>query len=362
MIWYIAPFYSPTGYGQAARDYALALVRAGAKLRITSTTPGDLDSRYAELEENNSNGAVTHIIVHVPPATAALAVEKVIGEFCPSVPRTLITTWETSHMPGQMAAEIDRLFDQVIVPSRFCADALFGVLEKKVRIVPHCFDPDEWLDDGRPGGDLYTFYSILSWSERKNPMGLLKAYLAEFSGSDDVMLKIKTPNYHELDIELLVASLGYEDLAPVEIVTEFFDHDGLLDFHTDNSCFVTTARGEGWNLPAFEAAILGKPVIAPRWGGHLDFLDDYQNAHLIGGSLTPAISTPAIQNGAAVISAPNGVTARQRWFEPDLFSTQRMMRRAYEEKWQPDNSSRKILEDRFGYNTVGKQLKAVIGE
>jgi glycosyltransferase involved in cell wall biosynthesis len=35
---------------------------------------------------------------------------------------------------------------------------------------------------------------------------------------------------------------------------------------------VTTTLGEGWNLPATEAAATGLPVLAPRHSAHLDFL------------------------------------------------------------------------------------------
>jgi glycosyltransferase involved in cell wall biosynthesis len=34
----------------------------------------------------------------------------------------------------------------------------------------------------------------------------------------------------------------------------------------------TTTHGEGFGLPLFEFAQVGKPIIAPEWSGHLDFL------------------------------------------------------------------------------------------
>jgi len=44
-------------------------------------------------------------------------------------------------------------------------------------------------------------------------------------------------------------------------------------YHNEKiKCFVTTAHGEGFGLPIFEAAYSGLPVIAPAWSGHMDFL------------------------------------------------------------------------------------------
>jgi glycosyltransferase involved in cell wall biosynthesis len=35
---------------------------------------------------------------------------------------------------------------------------------------------------------------------------------------------------------------------------------------------ITLSRGEGYSLPLLEASMSGKPIIAPNYSGHLDFL------------------------------------------------------------------------------------------
>jgi glycosyltransferase involved in cell wall biosynthesis len=47
---------------------------------------------------------------------------------------------------------------------------------------------------------------------------------------------------------------------------------------------VTFTHGEGFGRPLLEASLSEKPVIAPNWSGHVDFLDD-KNAIMLPGSL-----------------------------------------------------------------------------
>ena len=55
--------------------------------------------------------------------------------------------------------------------------------------------------------------------------------------------------------------------------------------HPKVKAHVTFTHGEGFGRPLLEASISGKPVIAPRWSGHVDFLDSKYTVPL-DGSLT----------------------------------------------------------------------------
>jgi glycosyltransferase involved in cell wall biosynthesis len=166
----------------------------------------------------------------------------------------------------------------------------------------------------------------------------------------------------------LIAKLGYdvEDVPAFEFVTERQSHEDLIRFHHEGNCFVTAARGEGWNLPAFEAAILGNPVIAPGFSGHTDFLGDYCNGHLYDCQLTPAITQDlqiqdAIEVGGFRIQPvhrvePSGISARQRWGEPDINELALVMRSLYTAKTPRDFSSRLHFEYKYGYERVGELL------
>ena len=54
--------------------------------------------------------------------------------------------------------------------------------------------------------------------------------------------------------------------------------------HPKIKCFVSLTHGEGFGRPLLEASMVGLPVIASAWSGHLDFLSDTDSI-LLGGEL-----------------------------------------------------------------------------
>ena len=358
---FVGPFGQPTGYGQAYHDYAMAMVEAGLEPALVPIAPferDNLDDRYDSLigYKRDIDASTTHVIVHAPPAYAPKVLESLV--LPESVIKILLTTWETSGC----TLDLD-MFDKIVVPSDFCSDAFYETSE----IIPHTFNPHDWplAPKQTEASSPYTFYSILGWSERKNPIGLLKAYLSEFTSKDDVLLRLKLSGYNPDDLKALVEAtrIPWDELPALEVVTDFLDYEELLDFHWDGDCFVTAARGEGWNLPAFEAALVGNVVIAPDWGGHREFClgPRYPGYRPVGYNLTPAISPPQpgelIQGTNVRVvrqNAPSGLSARQFWVEPNLEDLMAQMRCVFDAKPKRVSTHRGVFEERFSYQTVGR--------
>jgi hypothetical protein len=251
------------------------------------------------------------------------------------------------------------------------------VPKEKILTLPHTYDPAHWPVVKKRRDSPFTFYSVLGWSERKNPIGLLKAYFSAFSAEDDVVLRIKTTGYSRDDVELLKASVGYsaEELPKLEILTEHLSHEDMVWFHSVGHVFVTAARGEGWNLPAFEASVMGNRVIAPDWGGHLEYLEGHEGYYPVPCQMTPAVSPPVpgeMVEGSNIVAmrrnAPAGITARQHWAEPDLIQLGYIMRDLYcgYEAYGPDVPNADYLshqgkfEERYCYDVIGSMLKEIL--
>ena len=381
---YYGPIARETGYSRAAHDYLECLLTTDIDLNILPIMDGKetlLEERYHNLlsyvnrEDAKDPSWPDVIICHAIPYGCSLFLNDTQAP-PPEVKRIALTTWETSKLPEESDKELVAMFDQIWVPSQFCRDA-FSHSYEKTRVVPHSIDGRFWkpksternwaVFGSSPPYDPYIFYTILTWCELKNPMGLLKAYLTEFTEEDNVLLRIRTPGYNNKDIEELVRSLRLDYLPPVEIVEEYLTERQLRDLHYKSDCYVTCARAEGWGLGAFEAAALGKPVVATAFSGLTDFLDDYANNRKIPWFWTPAYTPESISNNSLEIAGLSitptlrndhiGIQGNQSWAEPDLGTLKGEMRDVYSEQASERLEEGFRILDKYSYKKIGALMK-----
>lgn len=77
--------------------------------------------------------------------------------------------------------------------------------------------------------------------------------------------------------------------------------------HPKVKAMVCLTKGEGFGRPLLEFSIVGKPIIASGWSGHLDFLQP-ELCGLVGGTLTHI-------HPSAIV--PNMIIKEAQWFKPD---------------------------------------------
>lgn len=379
-VLYACNFGQGTGYARAAEDYCAALHQAGVSLEIQPLLPWQkegLDSRGRALLPcvrgwdgfMSSGEAPTHVVLHANPRWCLeyawdLAVQN------PAAPMIAYTTWETGRAPSDLCRRLEDTFDLLLVPSRFCASAFRsgGFPADRIRRVPHCFDPTDWNEwPGRepqlaagPPARPFTFISVLSWNARKNPAGLLRAYLTAFYAEQNVLLKLLVPSYNEADVTALKIGAQLEAYPNLEIVTRLSEI-GYREFFESADCYVTATRGEGWDLPAFDAATMGLPVIAPLFGGQADYLETYERFSWVPNQLTPAILplSPDGSGGARLIG-PDFLTGLAFWAEPDLRALREAMR-SLAAGWLPGWAGRRSwFEEQFSYDVVGKNFAQIL--
>ena len=189
--------------------------------------------------------------------------------------------WEESRVPRSIVEDFNSHLDGIGVTSRFVADALRDSgATVPIRVVGNGVDapaPGATIEapelDGLQG---FTFLHVSSGFPRKGTDILLQAYFTAFSGTDEVVLVLKTfPNPHNVVGDLL-DELGAAHADPPEV--RWIDRDledtelaglfGLAD------CYVHPARGEGFGLPVAEAMLAGLPVISVAWSGLADFVSE----------------------------------------------------------------------------------------
>lgn len=355
---YFAPFNLQTGYGTAARAYAKALINAGCevKLAVSNNKPDPVPEDLVPYLGAWDNP--THQIVQAPPHT--------LGHLFPlgDAKRIAVTTWETWSLPDEFC-DILESYDRVIVPSAITKQQM-AELGDKVAVVPHVSHslvPPPPCHAERP----FTFLWMGDWSERKNPIGMLRTYWSFFSQDDNVLLKMKLNRFEKRIIEFVFrqTNRSLDELPPIELKTDFLDDLGSLYASAD--VFVTLSRGDAWNYPAFDAAMLGLPIIASLGVGHEEFLTGLSGSDFVNSQPTPCYSetfTFADQNNISVWE-PRGVNSTQHWMDPDLTEAGYLMRNFYERRNEiagryPDRTC--VLYDRFNSARVAEMFLEEIGK
>jgi glycosyltransferase involved in cell wall biosynthesis len=353
-ISYTGAFTKKSGYGRAMHDYLCALKTQSVAVQadpIIEANTDDLDPRYSHLLENLNDVNETHIVIHTIPQRAH---EFITEDLKPrdGIKKVCVTTWETFKLPELIPFRLN-LFDAVIVPSSFNQELFKQAGVRNVHMIPHTFDPAWWWQGEWRKDQTYTFYTIGVWSERKNPIGLLKAYLTEFRAGDPVKLVVIDPYFNEGDVQSLKRSIGFEEYPEIEHRSGLSDEE-IRDCHRRYHCYVTTARAEGFGLGAFEAAIMGNFVIAPDHTGLNTALRVHNRWLRVGWGRTPAFAF------ADKIEGPTttGITAEQMWTEPNLMDVRRHMRDCFQRgaASEVDVSNRETMKARYGIEKIGGEI------
>lgn len=278
------------------------------------------------------------------------------------------TTFETDRLPEGWREKCNAL-DQIWVPCRQNRESFIyaRVKESKLVVMPEGLDTQVYrpgLDPlPLPGRRSFNFLSVFDWIDRKGADILLRAYLTEFKPDEDVTLILKVHKFDDpsalLEARLLhfieqTLRLRLEDCAPVIVLSGLLPAAEMPRLYATGDAFVVPSRGEGWGRPYMEAAACQRPVLAPRWGGPVDYLDD-TNAYLI--DIEGMVPVPA--------DSDREVYFGHRWSEPSVDHLRQLMRRVFthqEEARQRAARARADMEQKWDWRIMAKLWAAKFHE
>jgi Glycosyl transferases group 1 len=235
-----------------------------------------------------------NVLFYVPTNASGDSVISKMKKSRPEFERmVMFTMFETNRISADWVKAFEEV-DEVWVPSQFTLKVFSqsGVPTSKLHVIPIGVD-DVRFHPGRlplfprKSGE-FRFLSVFQWNERKAWDVLLSSYVRTFRRSEDVVLilrsypdRIKEPCINDR-INSFLISLGVSrETAPrIELLPEAIPDEDMPGLYTSCDCFVLPSRGEAIGLPYQEAMACGLPVIATRWGGHLDFMTD-ENSYLL---------------------------------------------------------------------------------
>jgi ADP-heptose:LPS heptosyltransferase len=273
---YYGYVFDASGYGQAARAYIHAMHRAGIKISVVDIggQPSQVKDDLVASLLGVDHGADFNLFHGIPPQWARLAypLRNVIA----------MTVWETDTMPQQWRNPLTHALD-VWLPCAFNVEVFSHALGRPVFRLPHVFEPALDSERGPAPPELerlglhegdFVFYSILEWQERKNPRGMMEAFLRAFPDECDAVMVLKTnPGAAAVAAHTMneVRRLC-NSRARIVMCCEGWDNKVIRALHQRGDCYVSLHKGEGWGYPLFEAACLGIPVVATDYSGPKDYL------------------------------------------------------------------------------------------
>lgn len=132
----------------------------------------------------------------------------------------------------------------------------------------------------------FDFNSVYN---RKNPEALLKAFELAFTENDNVRLIFKTIHAEQKNKDFqrfitLRDQMGFKN--KIIIVNSNLDRNEFMSMISASDCYISLHRSEGLGLGMMEAMSMGKAVIATRYGGNTDFMNE-ENSLLLNYTLVP---------------------------------------------------------------------------
>jgi glycosyltransferase involved in cell wall biosynthesis len=143
--------------------------------------------------------------------------------------------------------------------------------------------------------------------DRKDTGMLVKTFLETFKGKSKkpgLILKTSSATYSIMDREEILdkintirTAVGDKDLPNVYLLHGELEDTEVNELynHPKVKVHVSFTKGEGYGRPLLEASISQKPVIAPNYSGHIDFLDA-EISTLLPGQITQIHPSAVVQN------------------------------------------------------------------
>ena len=262
--------------------------------------------------------------------------------------------WELPLFPSCFNDSFNKL-DEIWVASSFCQNAISQQSPVPVVNIPLCIDLDVPKNIDRSALGLpqegFIFLSIMdlmSIPERKNPVGVLEAFIRAFpKGSKDVYLVLKLSNMDRCPANVSNAINNYLHHPNIIVLDRYFQRAEINALLNVADCYFAMHRAEGFGLPIAESMHLGKPVIATGWSSNMDFMN-------INNSMPLKYELVELDRDHGPYEEGNV------WAEPDIDHAVECLKRVYLDKGlRQDLGKRAVIDIQKAYSpsAVGEKIR-----
>lgn len=183
--------------------------------------------------------------------------------------RLIMTMFESDKIP-QDWPEYLKSADEVIVPSKFCADT-FARAGVKTTVVPLGYNERAFKFIERPlpvdNAAPFTFIHYSSFNIRKGFPEVFQAFTEEFGKEEPVKLILKHTDRRPM---IPIMPSVYPQ---IEVINDRATESELSDILARSNCMVYPSRGEGFGITPLEAMATGLPAIVPNAHGISEYFN-----------------------------------------------------------------------------------------
>ena len=347
-------FGSEKGVGEAGRAAARALEATSIPYVLNNILDSDsanIDSTFFRFTDDNPYSInLTHVNADQVPIFAA----KKGDEYFRGRYNIGCWFWELSAFPQEWYSSFQP-FHEIWAASSFIQDSLSRVSPVPVVRMPLALPAESPIDPnlnrsafGLPV-DVFIFlftFDFASVLERKNPLGLIKAFTMAFGDQSNVLLALKVIRSVSYPAELntLKAACSTGNVRILDRVLTRLEMNTLISV---SDCFASLHRAEGFGFSIAEAMLLEKPVIVTAYSANMDFTTP-ANSFLIKYKLTEIDRDYGPYRKGSI------------WADPDLDHAAELMRYVYENRDVCISTGRKAKKEilqLFHPTVVGKQMQ-----
>lgn len=182
--------------------------------------------------------------------------------------RAWITMWETTRVPRELIANLNRSAELLIVPDAWNATVFNASgYEGRVAVCPLGIDPEVFQYRPMTAGP-FVFGSggrMVGAGGRKRLDLLPGIFQRAFPDDPDVRLHLKISPDETLPVP---------PDPRIEVNRKMLPDEGMADWFGGLTVYVNHSLGEGWGLFMQQAMATGRPVLGPRFSGTAEFFDD----------------------------------------------------------------------------------------
>lgn len=266
--------------------------------------------------------------------------------------------WEQPEFPSKWRYAID-LMDEIWTPAEFISQAIRRCTDTPVYTMPYGMSKPETLEHyerhyfGLPEKPVLFMvsYDGYSSSERKNPLGSVRAYCEAFSKEElGVGLVLKATHAREEDLQKIRGLLdGYPNIVILK------DNFSRAEFNSLIACvdvYVSLHRAEGFGLVMAEAMELGTAVVATNWSANTEFMNEDVACMVPAEVVALEQNSPPYEKGS-------------HWASPDEHAAARWMRQLYDSGEYRQEKIRKAqayIQDKLSQSRAAERMKKRVEE